>query len=187
MENNTLGKRLKYQRTSKGITQEQLSDASSVGVRTIQRIEKEEVTPHLQTVKLLAIGLDVDINDLLMVDNPNEEKIQKKWLLLLHGLPLLGLVIPFVNVLLPVFLWIHKSEDNKVYDSHGRSIINFHCSIILYFIISLLLFFPLPGYNFFLTGLIVLFSLVFTILNIISSLEKGTCYYPLSISFLKNN
>lgn len=60
MDNQTLGKNLKYQRTLKGITQEVLSEASTVGVRTIQRIEKEEVTPHMQTVKLLAEGLKID-------------------------------------------------------------------------------------------------------------------------------
>ena len=185
MENNTLGKRLKYQRSIKGYTQEELSDASSVGIRTIQRIEKEEVSPHLQTVKLLAVGLKVPIEDLMVIDNPNEEKIQRKWMLLLHSIPFIGFIIPFGSVLFPVFLWIHKSDDNKAYDHHGRAIINFHSSILLYLVISLLLFFPFPGYNFFLTGAIVLFSLVTTVLNIMSALDKGTCYYPLSISFLK--
>ena len=185
MENNTLGKRLKYQRSLKGYTQEELSDASSVGIRTIQRIEKEEVSPHLQTVKLLAVGLDVTIEDLMVIDNPNEEKIQRKWMLLLHGIPFLGFIIPFGSILFPVFLWIHKSDDNKIYDSHGRAIINFHSSILLYIVISLLLFFPFPGYNFFLTAGVILFSLITTVLNIMSALDKGTCYYPLSISFLK--
>ena len=36
MNNQTLGKNLKYQRTLKSFTQEQLSDVSTVGVRTIQ-------------------------------------------------------------------------------------------------------------------------------------------------------
>lgn len=185
MENNTLGKRLKYQRSLKGYTQEQLSDASSIGIRTIQRIEKEEVTPHLQTVKLLAVGLNVDIDDLMIIDNPNEETIQRKWMLLLHGIPFLGFIIPFGSILFPVFLWIHKSDDNTIYDTHGRAIINFHSSILLYLVISLILFFPFPGYNFFLTGAIILFSIITTVLNIMSALDKGICNYPLSISFLK--
>lgn len=185
MENQTLGKRLKYQRTLKGFTQEELSDASSVGVRTIQRIEKEEVSPHLQTVKLLAVGLDIDIDDLMIIDNPNEEAIQRKWMLLLHGTPFLGLIIPFGSILFPLFLWIHKANDNRVYDAHGRAIVNFHSSIALYFVVSLLLFFAFPGFNFFLTGAVVLFGIIITILNLMSALSSGTCNYPLSISFLK--
>lgn len=185
MKNSSLSENLIYQRKLKGYTQEYLSEQTTVGVRTIQRIEKGETQPHLQTVKLLAVGLDIEVNDLLPIDNPNEEDIQRKWMLLLHGIPFLGLIIPFGNILFPLFLWIHKSNDNKTYEDHGRAVVNFHCSITLYFIISLLLFFPFPGYNFFLTGLVVLFGIVFTIKNIMSALSTGTYYYPLSISFLK--
>ncbi len=186
MENNTLGKRLKYQRSLKGFTQEELSDASSVGIRTIQRIEKEEVSPHLQTVKLLAVGLNVRIEDLMIIDNPSQEKIQRKWMLLFHAIPFLGLIIPFGSILFPLFLWIHKSNDHPTYDKHGRAVVNFHCSILLYFVISLVLFFPFPGYNFFLTAAVVLFSIITSVVNIMSALNKGTCNYPLSISFLKS-
>ena len=186
MENQILGKNLKYQRTLKGFTQEELSEASTVGIRTIQRIEKEEVIPHLQTVKLLAKGLKIDLEDLIVLDNPNEEVIQRKWMLLLHASPFLGLVIPFANILFPLFLWIHKADDNKTYDNHGRAIINFHCSITLYFIISLLLFFPFPGYNFFLTGSVVFFGIITTCMNVMSALNFGTYNYYLSIPFLKS-
>ncbi len=185
MKNQTLGKNLKYQRSLKGLTQEELSDASTVGVRTIQRIENEVVTPHLQTVKLLAEGLNIDLEDLMVLENPNEEVIQRKWMLFLHALPFLGLVIPFGNIFLPLFIWIHKSKDNTIYDIHGRAIVNFHCSLNIYFIISLLLFFPFPGFNFFLTGAIVLFGIITTFLNTMSALSKGTFNYPLSFPFLK--
>jgi hypothetical protein len=45
------------------------------------------VNPHLQTIKLLATALDVEIEDLLIIENPKEEIILKKWLILLHGTP----------------------------------------------------------------------------------------------------
>lgn len=185
MKNQSLAQNLKYQRTLKGFTQEDLSERSTVGIRTIQRIEKEEVQPHLQTVKLLAEGLEIDLEDLIIVENPNEEQIQRKWMLLLHASPFLGLVIPFSNILFPLFLWIHKADDNTIYDNHGRAVVNFHCSITLYFIITLLLFFPFPGMNFFGTGAVVLFGIITTIINIRSALSTATYSYPLSISFLK--
>ena len=185
MKNTSLSENLIYQRKLKGYTQEELSEQTTVGIRTIQRIEKGDTQPHLQTVKLLAVGLNVEINELLPVNNPNEEVIQRKWMLLLHTSPFLGLIIPFANIFFPLFLWIHKAEDNKIYDNHGRAIVNFHCSLTLYLIISLLLFFPFPGINFFLTGALILFGLITSILNIMSSLSKGTSKYPLSISFLK--
>lgn len=185
MENKTLGKRLKYQRTLKGYTQEKLAEESTIGIRTIQRIEKEEVTPHMQTIKLLAEGLQVNIDDLVIIDNPNEEVIKQKWMLLLHATPFLGFIIPFSNILFPLFMWIHKANDNPIYNNHGKSIVNFQCSLSLYVIISLLLFFPFPGYNYFLTAGLILYGIIITILNIRSSLSSASCNYPLSIPFLK--
>jgi uncharacterized Tic20 family protein len=186
MKQQTIRENLLYQRKLKGFTQDELSEKTTVGVRTIQRIEKGEVQPHLQTVKLLAVGLDIEVDDLIILDDPKEENIERKWMLLLHATPFLGLIIPFGSILFPLFLWIHKANDNKIYDNHGRAIVNFHSSILVYFIISLLLFFPFPGMNFFLTGAIVLFGIITTTINIFSTLSSGTFNYPLSIPFLKS-
>ncbi len=186
MKRQTIKENLVYQRKLKGFTQDELSEKTTVGVRTIQRIEKGEVQPHLQTVKLLAVGLDIEVDDLIVLDNPKEELIEKKWMLLLHSIPFLGLIIPFGNIFFPIFLWIHKANDNKTYSDHGKAVVNFHCSIMLYFIISLLLFFPFPGINFFLTTAVALFGIITTIINIFSALGDGTYKYPLSIPFLKS-
>lgn len=185
MKQQTIRENLLYQRKLKGFTQDELSEKTTVGVRTIQRIEKGEVQPHLQTVKLLAVGLEIEVDDLIVLDNPNEEVIERKWMLLLHSIPFVGLIIPFGNILFPLFLWIYKVNDNKIYDNHGRAVVNFHCSIMLYFIISLLLFFPFPGMNFFGTAAVVLFGIITTIINIFSALSSGNYNYPLSIPFLK--
>lgn len=185
MKNQSISGNLIYQRKLKGYTQEYLSEKSSVGVRTIQRIEKGEVQPHLQTVKLLAVGLDINVDDLIVIENPKEETIQRKWMFLLHGSPFFGFIIPFANVLFPLLIWIYKAEDNKIYDKHGRSVINFHSTISLLFVISLLAFFPFPGMNFFGTAAVVLYGITVTIINIFSALSSGTCKYPLSIPFLK--
>lgn len=185
MKTKSISENLIYQRKLKGYTQEDLSDKTTVGVRTIQRIEKGDVQPHLQTVKLLAVGLDVEVDDLLVLDNPKEETIQRKWMLLLHASPFFGLIIPFANVLFPLFTWMSKAEDNKIYDAHGRAVVNFHCTINLLIIISLLLFFPFPGINFFGTGAVFLFGIIVSLKNVMSALGSGTCNYPLSIPFLK--
>ena len=185
MKQQTLSENLLYQRKLKGLTQEELSDKTTVGVRTIQRIEKGEVQPHLQTVKLLAVGLEIEVDDLIVLDNPKEEIIKRKWMLLLHASPFFGLIIPFANVLFPLFTWMSKVEDNKIYDAHGRAVINFHCTINLFLIISLLLFFPFPGINFIGTGAVFLFGIIISLKNVMSALGSGKCNYPLSIPFLK--
>ena len=53
MTKNSLSENLIYQRKLKGLTQEQLSDKTTVTVRTIQRIEKGDVQPHFADCKII--------------------------------------------------------------------------------------------------------------------------------------
>ena len=119
-DKNKLAENLVYQRKLKGLTQKDLSDRTNVTVRTIQRIEKGETDPHLQTIKLLAAALEVEVDELMVLEDPKEENIQKKWLLLIHATPFIGFVIPLANIFIPLFLWIHKRDDNRIYREHGR-------------------------------------------------------------------
>ncbi len=185
MKQPTLKENLLYQRKLKGYTQDELAERTTVGLRTIQRIEKGEVQPHLQTIKLLAVGLGIEVEDLIVLNDPKEEPINRKWMLLLHASPFFGFLIPFANILFPIFVWMNKADDNKIYNSHGRAVINFHCSISLWLVLSLLLYFVIPGYNYFLTGAVVLFGIIFSIKNTMSAIGSGICNYPLSIPFLK--
>lgn len=185
MRRPTLQENLVFQRKLKGYTQDELAERTTVGVRTIQRIEKGEVQPHLQTIKLLAVGLGVEVEDLIVLEDPKEEPIKRKWMLLLHASPFFGFIIPFANILFPLFIWMNKADDNKVYDAHGRAVINFHSTISLLLLLSLLLFFVIPGYNYFLTGAIFLIGLFYTIKNTFSALETGRCSYPFSFPFLQ--
>ncbi len=185
MEHQSMAKNLVYQRKLKGYTQEELSEKTQVTIRTIQRIEKGEVNPHLQTVKLLAIALEVEVEDLLILENPKEEVIQKKWLLLMHSVPILGFVIPLCNILIPLFLWIHKREDNTIYDVHGKAIINFHITATILYILSFIALLILPGAGFFLFIAIIPYAIIVMIINVISAVNSHKCYYPLSFPFLK--
>ncbi|WP_408025685.1 DUF4870 domain-containing protein [Tenacibaculum sediminilitoris] len=85
-----------------------------------------------------------------------------------------------------LFFGIHKEKDNPLYDEHGKAVINFQCSLTLYFIFSLLLFLPFSGFNFFLTGLVLIFGSITNLYNIKVVLNSQTYNYPLSIKFLKN-
>ena len=185
MNNNSIAESVKYHRQNKGYSQEELSLRTNVTVRTIQRIEKAEVSPHLNTIKLLAAALEVEVTDLLPLDNPKEETIKKKWLLLLHATPLLGIFIPLCNVLLPLFIWIHKREDNPIYDKHGIRIINFQITVLLLTAISFVSLFTIEKWGFILFMTTIPICIGIVIFNIIYVIKYGKCYYPLSIPFLK--
>ena len=187
MESQSIAKNLIYQRKLKGYSQEELSDKSHIAIRTIQRIEKEEANPHLQTIKLLAIALEIEVEDLLVLENPKEETIQKKWLLLMHATPIFGLVIPLCNILFPLFLWIHKREDNKIYEIHGRAIVNFQITMTVLFILSFIALLTIEGYGFFMFVIVIPYAIIVSIINVISAMNSQKCYYPLSFPFLRKN
>ncbi|WP_051554700.1 serine hydrolase [Maribacter antarcticus] len=185
METPSLGNNLIYQRKLKGYSQEELSQKTEVTIRTIQRIEKGTVNPHLQTVKLLAAALSINIDDLLVLENPKKESIQQKWLLLMHGTPLLGFLLPFCNVLFPLFLWIHKREDNSLYDEHGTRIINFHITVLILYILSFVALITIEKWGFIFFILVIPTCVLIVIANIIYAVKEHKCYYPLAIPFLK--
>ncbi len=188
---NTLAENLIYQRKLKGFSQKELSDRTNVTVRTIQRIEKGDTEPHLQTVKMLAAALEIEVNELLILDDPKEEDIQKKWLLLMHATPFIGFVVPLANIFLPLFLWIHKREDNKLYAEHGRRIVNFQISMVLFFVLGMVFFFMGNSFinkNFpliwFLVAIIA-YAAIVMIVNIFTAVAQQRSYYPLSIPFIR--
>ncbi len=57
---NQLGNAITALRIKKGMTQKELSEACTIDIRTIQRIEAGEVTPRMHTIKLLSNALGCD-------------------------------------------------------------------------------------------------------------------------------
>ncbi|MEH6408360.1 MAG: serine hydrolase, partial [Leeuwenhoekiella sp.] len=187
MTTHSISQNLVYQRKLKGYTQEELSEKTQVTVRTIQRIEKGDVNPHLQTVRLLAAALSIEVDDLLVLEDPKEETVLKKWLLLLHATPILGLILPFCNILFPLFIWIHKREDNKLYNSHGIKVINFQISMTILFVIAFIALMTIEGWGFLMFIAVIPFTIIVTLYNIFWAVNKHKCYYPLAFPFLKQS
>lgn len=185
MVTQSVGKNLIYQRKLKGYTQDTLSERSKVTIRTIQRIEKGDVNPQLQTIKLLAEALDIAVDDLLALNNPKEEAIQNKWLLFIHGSPLLGFIFPF-SVLFPLFLWLHKRDDNTLYNIHGIKVINFQLTITLLYILAFIALLVIKGWGFLAFILLVPINIIIIVYNIFKAITTQKCYYPLTIPFLKS-
>ncbi len=62
MKQPELGLKIAELRKSKGLTQEDLVEKCNISVRTIQRIERGEVTPRSYTIKTILAALDYDIS-----------------------------------------------------------------------------------------------------------------------------
>ena len=59
------GARLKEIRTSLNISQKELSEKTGLTIRTIQRIENNEVKPSLHSIKVISDALEIESSELI--------------------------------------------------------------------------------------------------------------------------
>lgn len=100
-----------------------------------------------------------------------------------HLSQLIMLITGFGSLLLPLILWLTQKEKVYQMDTHGKNIVNFQLSLIVYFIICipLILLFGLGLLGFIILGII---SILFPIVNAIKASQGETPKYPLAINFI---
>ncbi len=110
-------------------------------------------------------------------------KINNQLLVLTHLSQLITLVTGFGSLLLPLVLWLTQKEKVYQMDTHGKNIINFQLSLIVYCIICvpLILLFGLGLLGFAVLGVI---SIIFPIINAIRASRGEAPTYPLSLNFI---
>ena len=102
---------------------------------------------------------------------------------LLHLSQLAPLVIGFGSLLLPLILWlVYKDKINDV-DRHGKAIINFQISLLIYILVCIPLILLLGLGLLGILALIVI-SLIYPIINAVKVSNGKTPSYPITISFI---
>lgn len=104
-------------------------------------------------------------------------------LVITHLSQLITLVTGFGSLILPLILWLTQKEKVYQMDEHGKRIVNFQISLIIYFIICIpmILFFGLGLLGFIILGII---SIIFPIINAIKASNGELPSYPLSFNFI---
>src|SRR5690606_18576171 len=104
-------------------------------------------------------------------------------LVITHLSQLITLVIGFGSLIVPLILWATQKEKVFNMDEHGKSIVNFQLSLIVYFIvcIPLIIFFGLGLLGFVFLGII---SVIFPVVNAIKASRGEVATYPLSFKFI---
>ncbi|MEL6656182.1 MAG: helix-turn-helix domain-containing protein [Bacteroidota bacterium] len=122
----TKPKSLKELRRRKSLTQEELSHASGISVRTIQRIEKGVSTGAPYTIKALAKALQVESSELLVVNGLASAFPADYWhkVRLMNFSVLSVFLLPLGNLILPTLIFLFNRQDEGV-NSLGRKIISF--------------------------------------------------------------
>jgi uncharacterized Tic20 family protein len=114
---------------------------------------------------------------------PNKERETRTWAMFLHFSLLAGCVAPIAGLVAPIIIWQVQKDKLPGIDEHGKVIVNWLISLILYLIASTLLSFIFIG----IPMLIVLIvaSIIFPIIGGIKANNGQLWKYPLSIPFFK--
>ena len=191
-----LGHQIIQVRKNKGISQEQLAEDSKVNLRTIQRIEKGETTPHGETLKRISVALEVPLTDLVSSGYVEDYGYIKA----MHFITLVFILLPLGNILLPLIFWLVKKEQIKDLTYFAKKLLNFQItwSILLLIPFGISLFIPVETINQsqllykiakFLTWVYPIFMFVINIIYIITSgiliKDQRRNFFPISIPFLR--
>ncbi|MEH6535943.1 MAG: helix-turn-helix domain-containing protein [Psychroserpens sp.] len=121
----SIGKKVEDFRRRKGFSQDRLAQESKLSLRTIQRLESNMANPSGYTLIAIAKILEIDVSELQT--EITKEKTENDIYDLLNRINvygLLGIVLPFGNVIFPYLFW-RKYKDLPEINSYGRRIISF--------------------------------------------------------------
>ncbi|MBW2962992.1 DUF4870 domain-containing protein [Mesonia aestuariivivens] len=113
----------------------------------------------------------------------NEKKEDKQMLMYLHLSQLLFLFTGFGGIIAAIVIWQTKKDEVMDMDEHGKMVVNFQISLMIYGIIAGILMFVLVGLLLF--PIIWIGALVLPIMNGIKANDGKPVNYPLTIKFIK--
>jgi len=107
----------------------------------------------------------------------------RQLIVITHLSQLVTLVLSFGSLIIPLIIWMTNKEKIFEMNEHGKNILNFQISILIYSIVCIPLIFLL-GLG--ILGLIVLgiISIIFPIINAIKASNGETPKYPLSLNII---
>jgi len=116
-----------------------------------------------------------------LLPKPSQEV--RQWAMLCHLSALLGIWIPFGNLIGPLILWQMKRETDPFIDAQGKEALNFQITVAIASLICFLLMVLIIG--FFLLGVLAIGALVLTIIAGVKANEGFPYRYPFTWRLIK--
>lgn len=194
MKNNSLAIKVKELRRRKGYSQEELSEKTGLSVRTIQRIENGESNPTGESIKRIAIGLEVTPDELI------DWKVQedKSYLVVMSLSALSFLLFPLLGIIIPLIFWVSKKDKLKGVNELGKRILNFQITWILLFSLPYIILFArmfrlipefgirLNPFHFLLIPLVFYtFNVLLIVINSVRAYQDKNVWYRPAIRILR--
>lgn len=118
------------------------------------------------------------------VSHQNEKRIDRQLLVITHLSQLLTYVTGFGGLIVPLIIWVTQKDKVEDMDEHGKSVINFQISILLYALLSIPAILLL-GLGILLLIIIGILGFILPIINAIKASNGEPPYYFGTIRFIK--
>ena len=105
---------------------------------------------------------------------------EKTYLTLMHISQLAGFLAPLIGFIIPLILWIANKDVNPKVDWHGKNIMNFIISFVIYAAILCITIVGIP-----LAIVVGIIYIVFVIIAAVKTNNGEDWKYPLTIEFIK--
>ena len=197
MKNIDLAKKIKELRARKGFSQDELAETAKINLRTVQRIESGETEPRGDTLKRIALALDVTPDE--MIDWTEQE--DTNFLMFVNLSALSFIVFPLLGVIIPMILWLSRKDKIKHLNDMGKRLLNFQISwcVLMFLIyalvmISAIFHLPIPilrgsigGFEILLIIIPLMYALnlLLIMMNAYRSANGNTVFYQPALRILK--
>jgi uncharacterized Tic20 family protein len=111
------------------------------------------------------------------------KRTDNQLLVVTHLAQMLTYITGFGGLIVPLILWATQKDRVDGMDAHGKAIVNFQLSIIVYCLLSIPLIF-LFGLGILFLILIGILSFIMPIINAIKASNGELPSYPLSLNFI---
>jgi len=105
------------------------------------------------------------------------------WSMFIHLSQFCGYIIPMAGLIVPIVLWQVKKDESEVIDRHGRVVVNWILSQLIYAFVSGLLCMIVIGIPLLLA--LVAVGIIFPIIGALKANSGELWPYPLSIRFFR--
>ena len=108
---------------------------------------------------------------------------ENSWAILIHITQFCGYALPLLGWVVPLVLWLMKRDESEQIDAHGKIVMNWILSVLIYGIVCGLFSIILIGIP--LAIALVIVGVVFPIIGAVKASDGELWPYPMSIRFLK--
>lgn len=163
----------------------QLPVSTADEIQKLHRLRQEGVLSDEEYVRAKQKALEEGSSVGARIDKAVGNAIQDvpQYCMLMHLSQLLGFVLPIIGFVVPVLMWMLRKDDSPDIDRHGKNVVNWIISELIYGVVCAVLTMILIGIP--LAGALFVCSVAFPIIAAIKAKEGIIWTYPLTIPFFK--